>query len=378
MIEIAAILAAAVRHWEELGVIIVLLMINGGVSFWHEHKAANAIEALKQKLALEARVIRDGRPQSIGATQLVPGDIIELEIGHIVPSDIKLLEGQHLSVDESALIGESLPVSREGGDPAYAGTTVKQGEGRAVVTATGRNTRFARTVELIETAEELGVITRAVEEARRIFQRMISYATYRITETIRLLLFIAISVLAFDYYPVTPIMIVLLAILNDIPIIAIAWDNARAAPQPVRWNMPRVLTIASVLGLGGVGSSFLVFWFLRTQTGMADETIQTMIFLKLLVAGHMTIFLTRNEGWMWDKPYPSLSLFLALEGTQVAGTLVAVYGLIIEPVGWGYAAAVWGYAIVWMLVLNSVKVLVYRKFLDRNGEKSREASTQPA
>ncbi|MFO8010751.1 MAG: plasma-membrane proton-efflux P-type ATPase [Dehalococcoidia bacterium] len=759
MIEIAAILAAAVRHWEELGVIIVLLLINGGVSFWHEHKAANAIEALKQKLALEARVIRDGECQTIQAAQLVPGDIVELEIGHIVPSDIKLLEGQHLSIDESALTGESLPVSREGGDPAYTGTTVKQGEGRAVVTATGRNTRFARTVELIETAEEhshfqravlrigyfliasagflvativivtilrgdpwvdvmlfalgltiagipvalpavlsvtmsigagrlaewkaivsklaameemaglevlcadktgtltknqlemrepvlieggdkhelivvaaltarqnaddpidravlggledqselddyevtglrpfdptrkyadsdvqgkgysftaakgapqailrlvhgddnlkskvsnkvdelgeqgfrslgvamkngegwkylgliplldppredsadvlrksqehgidvrmvtgdhtaigkqvaglmglgqdirsasdvfredeegegtsgqkerqiseevlnadgfaevtpehkfkliqqfqandriigmtgdgvndapalkqadvgiavcgatdaarsaadlvltaqgLGVITRAVEEARRIFQRMISYATYRITETIRLLLFIAISVLAFDYYPVTPIMIVLLAILNDIPIIAIAWDNARAALQPVRWNMPRVLTVAAVLGLGGVGSSFLVFWFLRTQTGMADETIQTMIFLKLLVAGHMTIFLTRNEGWMWDKPYPSLSLFLALEGTQVAGTLVAVYGLIIEPVGWGYAAAIWGYAILWMLVLNSVKVLVYRKFLDRGAEESREASTQPA
>jgi H+-transporting ATPase len=155
----------------------------------------------------------------------------------------------------------------------------------------------------------LGVITRAVEEARRIFERMTSYATYRITETIRLLLFISLSILAFNSYPVTAIQIVLLAILNDIPI----------------------LTIASVLGVFGVISIFIVFIYVRNFLGFPQGMVQTMMFLKLQVAGHMTIFLTRNLSWLWDRHWPNVSMFLALEGTQIVGTLVAVYGWLVAP-----------------------------------------------
>jgi len=741
MIEIAAVMAAAIQHWEELGVIVVLLLINGGVSYWHESKASSAIEALEKTLALEALVLRGGEQKTVEASGLVPGDIVILRMGDIVPADVKLLQDQHLSVDEAALTGESLPVGKEDSDVAYSGTTVSQGEAKCVVMATGRTTRFARTVELVATAQEashfqkavlrigyflicsaavlivtilavslarglewgevvifclgltvasipvalpavlsvtmsvgagrlaqwkaivsrlasmeemaglevlcadktgtltknelelqdpvvieaddrhdllvaaaltarrdandpidravlagldkreeldeytvrdfrpfdptrkmadvdieykgtgftvakgapqaildlvgssksnrqqitdkvdelgnqgfrslgvarkaedgswrylgilplldpprndsaqviedahnhgidvrmvtgdhvaiakqvakqiglgqrieeatqlfgdeasedgvgkktleadgfaqvtpehkfnivkqfqaedrivgmtgdgvndapalkqadvgiavqgatdaarsaadlvltapgLGIITRAVEEARRIFERMVSYATYRITETIRLMLFITISVLVFDYYPVTPIMIVLLAILNDIPIIAIAWDNVRTSANPVRWNMHSVLLTAAILGLGGVVSSFLLFWYLKTHRDLSQETMQTLMFLKLLVAGHMTIFLTRNPGWLWDKPWPSPALFGALECTQVAGTLIAVYGVLIQPVGWAWAGVVWGYAIVWMFALNAVKVMSYRMMGRRTG-----------
>jgi H+-transporting ATPase len=738
MIEAALVLAAAVQRWEELGVIAALLAINVGVSYWHESKASNAIEALKAKLAPETIVLRDGRSLKIPASRLVPGDIVKLRMGDVVPADAKMLDGQYLSVDESSLTGESLPVDKETGKAIYSGTSVKQGEGMAVTVSTGRSTKFARTVELVEAAGQashfqravirigyflmglvlllvlvivavslvrqepwvevvlfslgltiagipvalpailsvtmavganrltdmkaivsklaaieemaglevlcadktgtltknqlelqqpvlvsaknahelilsaaltarrdggdpideavigglddpaqldsyriakfrpfdpkskraeadveadgktftvakgapqvildlvgvqdeerediesevgrlgvegfralgvarkdadgvwnclgilplldppqedsssvvraakdhgidirmvtgdhraiakqvarqlglgedirvaselfregegtgdtktednaevssellaadgfaevtpehkfkivrqfqandrivgmtgdgvndapalkqadvgiavpgaidaarsaatlvlteqgLAVMTRAVEEARRIFERMTSYATYRITETIRLVVFVAVSILVFDFFPVTAIMIVLLAVLNDIPIMAIAWDNARTARHPVRWDMPRVLFISAVLGLGGVVSSFLLFWFLRTQTDLATGVVQTLLFLKLLVAGHMTLFLTRTRGAFWEKPLPSLSLFLALEATQLAGTLVAVYGWLIEPIGWGYAGAVWGYAIVWMLLLNGLKV----------------------
>ena len=737
MIEIACLLAAAAQRWEDFGVIFTMLMINGGVSFWHESKATSAIDALKEKLAPQADVIRDGQKQTVSANELVPGDVITIGMGDIVPADAKLLRDQRLSADESALTGESLPVDKEAGEVTYSGTTAKRGEAKALVIATGRSTRFARTVELVERAEGashfrkavlrigyflisatlvldviiisvslfraepwvevllfvlaltlagipqalpavlsvtmtvgarrlsewkaivsrlaameeiaglqilcvdktgtitknelelqrsvvieakdeedlrtaaalasrrdtddpidkavlgglddlskldkfnivdfrpfdptrkrsdadveqdgrkfnvtkgapqvvlellepserqhqdisdkvddlgekgyralgvartdsegkwqylgllplldppregsadvikeaenhgidirmvtgdheaiakqvaglvglgqeivcskelpqgsqgegpsqppseevlsadgfaevtpedkfnlikwfqgqdkivgmtgdgvndapalkqadvgiavpdatdaarsaadlvltapgLGVITRAVEEARRIFERMIGYATFRITETTRVLLFMAISILAFNYFPVTPIMIVLLAILNDIPIIAIAWDNVPTARHPVRWNMPWVLTTSTVLGLGGVASSFLLFWYLRSQTDLARETIQTMIFLKLLVAGHMTIFLTRNQGWLWDKPWPSLALFIPLEATQIIGTLVAVYGLLVHPIGWTYAGIIWGYAIVSLLILNGLKVLAFR------------------
>ncbi|MFW6226887.1 MAG: hypothetical protein ACOC31_02180 [Bacteroidota bacterium] len=166
-----------------------------------------------------------------------------------------------------------------------------------------------------------------------------------------------LSIIVFKFYPVTPIMIVLLAILNDIPIMTIAFDNVPTARKPVRWNMKRVISIASVLSIGGVISSFLLFWYMMHHQGWDENTIQTMMFLKLLVAGHMTIFLTRNEGWMWDKPYPSLALILALEGTQIIGTLVAVYGWLVHPIGWAKAGIVWGYAIVWILLLNGVKVI---------------------
>jgi len=754
MIEIAVILSAVAQRWEDFGVIFTMLLINGGVSFWHENKATNAIEALKEKLALRARVIRGGDSQSIEAKNVVPGDIAVIRMGDIVPADAKLLPDQHLSVDESALTGESLPVDKEEGDLVYSSTTTKRGQAKAVVTATGGRTKFARTVELVERAqgkshfrravlrigyfligttavlaviiisvsilrgdplievllfalaltlagipqalpavlsvtmtvgasrlarwkaivsrlasmeemagleilcadktgtltrnelelqqavlieaeeahdvvlaaaltaerdtddpidravlaglgdsqelnqykvvgfepfdptrkraeaeverdgsrfsvakgapqsvlqlvdagdelrqrvtsevdrlgedgfrslgvarkddgqwrylgilplldppwddsaevvreahsrgvdvrmvtgdhtaigrqvaeriglgdnikkaselfpegeEEAGararkeprlseellaadgfsevtpehkfsiikafqandrivgmtgdgvndapalrqadvgiavpgatdaaraaadivlterglaVIINAIEEARRIFSRMISYATFRITESMRVLLFMAISILALHYFPVTPIMIVLLAILNDIPIMTIAWDNARTASHPVRWRMHRVLAIATVLGVAGVGTSFLMFWFISERMGLPREEIQTMMFLKLLVAGHMTIFLTRTQGFPWQRPWPSGYLFAALEGTQVIGTLFAVYGVLVYPVGWTYALAIWGYALVAFTVLSLVNVTVHRALdgiEERSGDKA--------
>jgi H+-transporting ATPase len=213
---------------------------------------------------------------------------------------------------------------------------------------------------LVLTAPGLGVITRAVEEARRIFGRMISYATYRITETIRLLLFIAISVLVYNFYPVNAIMIILLTMLNDIPIIAIAWDNVRTPPHPVRWQMSRVLSLATILGCTGVVSSFFFFYYLKQHTNFHTGVIQTMVFLKLLVAGHTTIFLTRTRSAFWDRPFPSLKLFIPLEATQVAGTLIAVYGLMITPIGWLYAGIAWAYAMGEFLLLNFMKMAVYR------------------
>jgi H+-transporting ATPase len=204
------------------------------------------------------------------------------------------------------------------------------------------------------------VIISAVEEARRIFERMTSYSTYRITETMRLVMFITISVLAFKFYPVTPIMIVLLAILNDIPIMTIAMDNVATSRVPVRWDMRRVLTLASVISVTGVATSFGLFWYVREIAQLSPEVVQTIMFLKLLVAGHMTIFLTRNTGALWQRPLPSLVLFGALEATQVLGTLFAVYGVLITPIGWKWAGIVWAYALVAMLVLSGVKILTYK------------------
>ncbi|MDR2013848.1 MAG: plasma-membrane proton-efflux P-type ATPase [Rhodanobacter sp.] len=740
MIEAAIVLSAVLEHWDDLAVITLMLLINAGVGFWQEFKADNAIELLKQRLALQARVKRDGVWKDVPAKLLVPGDLVLVKLGSVVPADIKLVDGAYLSVDQSALTGESLPVDKKAGDDAYSGSIAKQGEMSGVITATGMSTYFGKTANLVEqassvshfqravlkignflimvtiglvlvivlaallrrdplldavqfaliltvasipvalpavlsvtmaigaerlaklkaivsrlvaieemagmdilcsdktgtltkneltlgtpqpangvaeqdlllaailasqrdapdaidtailardadrklttgyaiqnfkpfdpvskrseaevaqgsrhfkvakgapqviidlcapddatrqaitaqverdgangyrtlgvarsaeggwqflglillfdpprddsaatiarmremgvsvkmitgdheaiakqiagqlrlaqsiiaaetvfkdgttvpaerivaadgfarvfpehkfrivktlqgaghiigmtgdgvndapalkqadvgiavsgatdaaraaadlvlTAPGLGVITTALEEARRIFGRMNSYAIYRITETMRLLLFMTACILIFNFYPVTAIMVVLLALLNDLPIMMIAYDNALVAPRPVSWNMRRVLIIASVLGTYGVLESFGLFWIARDYLHLPDGTVQAMIFLKLLVSGHMTIYLTRNTGPFWQHPWPSWKLVVPCEITQLLGTLAVVYGLFMTPVGWGLALLVWGYALVFFLVASAVKVGAYR-LLDRRSHRA--------
>jgi len=733
MIEVAAVLSAAVQHWADFSIIVAMLVLNAGVGFWQEHKADNAIALLKEKLALTARVLRDGHWRVVPARQLVPGDVVLLRLGNIVPADAELVGGDYLSVDQSALTGESLPVDKKTGDTAYSGSVVRQGAMTAVITATGMKTYFGRTAQLVQgatttshfqqavlkignflilatlglvalillvalfrrdplvetllfaliltvaaipvalpavlsvtmavgaaslarmkaivsrlvsieemasmdllccdktgtltqneltvgspivvdakdeddlvlaaalacevegpdaidqailkrlpdaerrqayavvrftpfdpvrkraeaeirhgpatfrvakgapqvilalvgaeeglrerigrhtdefaqrgdralgvartdadghwrflgllplfdppradsaetlatarrmglevrmvtgdhvaiareiarqlglstnvvsargvfaregsdgdgarieaaggfaevfpehkfkivrtlqaagrivgmtgdgvndapalkqadigiavsgatdaaraaadlvlTAPGLAVIAKAIEEARKIFERMTSYAIFRIAETVRVLLFMTLSILVFNFYPVTAIMIVLLAILNDLPIMTIAYDNAPVAERPVRWDMPRVLTVSSVLGLLGVISSFVLFWIAEVYFRLPRPTIQTLIFLKLLVAGHLTLYLARNRGAIWQRPLPSWKLFGATETTQLLGTLGAVYGWFVEPIGWSYALLVWGYSLAWFLVNSVVKIWLYR------------------
>jgi H+-transporting ATPase len=733
MIEIAAFLSAAVRHWADFAIILVMLLLNAAVGFWQEFKADSAIAALKRRLALSARVLRDGRWRDLSARELVPGDVVLIRLGNIVPADVRLIEDGYLSVDQSALTGESLPVDKKAGDVAYSGSIAKLGEMRAVVTATGMNTYFGKTARLVEgagtvshfqravlhignflilctvglvaliltvalfrgdplvetllfaliltvaaipvalpavlsvtmavgaerlaalkaivsrlvaieelagldvlcadktgtltqnkltlgepilfeasdtdelllaaalasrragadaidqavldglkssdcldgysikefrpfdpvnkraeavvehdrrritvakgapqvilalakpdaalaqrvgttvealaekgyrtlgvarrddgtmnwrllgllplfdppredaaatiqrargmgvevkmvtgdhqaiareiagtlglgqkilpadqafgkagepldpaavesadgfsqvfpehkyaivkalqgrdrivgmtgdgvndapalkqadvgiavsgatdaaraaadlvlTAPGLSVITTGIEEARRIFERMTSYALYRISETVRVLLFMTLSILVFNFYPVTAVMIVLLALLNDFPIMMIAYDNAPVADRPVRWDMAQTLAISVLLGVLGVIASFVLFWLAERYLQLGRAQVQSVIFLKLLVAGHLTIYLTRNQGPIWQRPWPSWKLIAATELTQVVGTLAAVYGWFITPIGWGYAALVWAYALSWFLVNSGFKIAAY-------------------
>ncbi|MBS2028223.1 MAG: plasma-membrane proton-efflux P-type ATPase [Deltaproteobacteria bacterium] len=742
MIEVAAVLSALVRHWADFAIIAAMLFINALVGFWQEHKADTAIALLRQRLALRARVLRDGTWAEFPAAELVPGDIIHVRLGDILPADVRLREGDSLSVDQSALTGESLPVDKKLGDAAYSGSIARSGEMSAQVTATGMHTFFGKTAGLVEkagavshfqravmrigdfliavtlvlvavilvaafirkepmveallfaliltvaaipvalpavlsvtlavgaerlarmkaivsrlvsieelagvdvlcsdktgtltqnrltlgepavfgdaqsadaitaaaltcapgsddaidqaivkavpdaaararfqvvklrpfdpvhkrataevtegehhfqvakgapqvilelvepspelraqvekrvddlaaqgyrtlgvartdasghwrllallplfdppradsastidaargmgvtvkmvtgdhlaiakqiarrlhlgdrirvaaqvvgtgeasieaveqadgfaqvfpehkfkivkalqaaghivgmtgdgvndapalkqadvgiavsgatdaaraaaalvlTGEGLSVITQAIEEARRIFERMTAYATYRIAETIRLLLFMMLSILVFRFYPVTAAMIVLLALLNDIPIMMIAYDNAAVAPRPVRWQMPRVLTVASVLGLLGVVASFGLFWFVVRVMHLPRDTVQTLIFLKLLVAGHLTIYLTRNTGPIWQRPFPSWKLIATTECTQVLGTLAAVYGWFVNPIGWKLALLVWAYALTWFFINSGAKMLTYRVLAGWQAQRTR-------
>ena len=744
MIEAAVILSAAARHWPDFGIILLLLLANAGVGFWEEHQAGNAIAALKATLAIKARVKRDGQWVNPAARELVPGDAIRLRLGDIVPADARLLDGDEISVDQSALTGESMPATRKSGNAVFSGSIVRRGEIDALVYATGGKTYFGKTAELVETAvtvshfqkavlkignyliglalilvaviialgiyrgepiltvlqfalvltvaaipvamptvlsvtmavgarllakkqaivsklvaiEELAgvdvlcadktgtltqnkltlgdpfcldkitpdelilagalasqaanndtidlavlgglkdrqalkpyqvthftpfdpvhkrteatikgadgktfkvskgapqvilalstnaaavksavdkavddfaargfralgvaradgdgewrllgvlplfdppredakatvataakmgvkikmvtgdalaiaremaktlgmgsnildantlgdakseetaaaaktiedadgfaqvfpehkfhivdvlqkhghivgmtgdgvndapalkkadcgiavsgatdaaraaasivlltpglsVIIEAIKESRRIFQRMNSYAIYRIAETLRVLLFMTLAIVVFKFYPLTAIMIVMLALLNDGAILSIAYDNVIYRNKPEAWDMRTVLGISTVLGVVGVISAFGLFYLGERVFHLDRAHIQTLMYLKLSVAGHLTIFLTRTRGPFWSIR-PAKILLLAVLGTQTLATLIAVYGLFMTPLGWGWALFVWGYALVWFLVNDRVKLIAYWA-LDRIGAKS--------
>jgi H+-transporting ATPase len=735
MIEAAVILSAVDRHWSDFGIIVVLLLANATVGFWEEHAAGNAIEALRAKLAAMARVKRDGRWVTRAARELVPGDVILLRLGDVVPADAQLFDGDPVEVDQSSLTGESLPVTRKPGDAVFSGSIVRQGEIEALVYATGPRTYFGKTAQLVqeahtvshfqkavlqignylialavalvtaiiavatfrgdpilttlqfalvltvaaipvamptvlsvtmavgarllarkeaivsrlvaieelagvdvlcadktgtltqnrltlgdpfcaggvstaqlllaaalasrrdtgdpidlavlgglqtdqvlagyrvdhfrpfdpvrkrteatvtgpdgrpfkvtkgapqvvlalsadaaeakraaekavedfaargfrslavarsegdgewrslgvlplsdpprddaratiatarrmgvavkmvtgdaiaiarETAHLLGlganvldatglgdskkleskpvaesiekadgfaqvfpehkfhivdvlqrrghivgmtgdgvndapalkkadcgiavsgatdaaraaadivlmtpglsVIVDAIKESRKIFQRMNSYAIYRIAETLRVLFFMTLAILIFSFYPLTAVMIVILALLNDGAILSIAYDNVLYKDEPEAWNMRTVLGISTVLGLTGVVSAFLLFYLGERVFHLDRPHIQTLMYLKLSVAGHLTIFLTRARGPFWSIR-PARILLGAVVGTQIVATLIAVYGLFMTPLGWGWAGVVWGYALVWFLLNDRVKLLAYR------------------
>jgi H+-transporting ATPase len=739
MIEAAAILSFLIHHYTDLVIILILLLVNVLVGFWHDFKADNAIELLKQRLAPKARCLRNGRWRTLAARELVPGDIIRIRLGDIIPADVKLMEGKYLDCDESALTGESLPVEKHTEDDAYSGSVVSRGEMTAVVTQTGSNTYIGKTAKLVEKADKkshfeqailkignflillavvliiviifvaisrhdnlmetlrfamvlavasipvalpailtitmaigavnlakkkaivsklssieelagmdilcsdktgtltknhltvgepfstggysdedtllyaalasreedkdviddailssrgrynlsdrlpefditeftpfdpvhkrtevnltapngekmvvskgapqaiaklcsdngsngtqfveqkvvdfaqmgyrtiavalrhestkwemvgliplfdppredsantitqaramgvnvkmvtgdnisiarqisqklglnsnvirgekinstsphklddlvenadgfaevypedkysivkimqklkhfvgmtgdgvndapalrnadcgiavegatdaaksaasmvltapgLSVIIDAIKESRKIFQRMNSYAIYRIAETIRVLFFITLSIIIFNFYPVTAVMIVLLALLNDVPIIAIASDNVIYSKNPEKWNMPLVLGLATFLGFLGVVSSFIVFYLGKDWFNLKADVLQSFIFLKLAIAGHLTIFISRTRGYFWSLK-PSRGLLWSAVITKVAATLFAVYGWFIAPIGWSFAALVWGYALFAFILTDLLKVYFLKKFI---------------
>ena len=301
--------------------------------------------------------------------------------------DIRLLEREFIHTHESAIVEmiESVDIFAQvvPEDKYRIVDTLQKGGHIVAMTGDGVNdapalkkadcgiavsnaTDAARAAaDIILTAPGLGVINEAVKQARITFERMKSYSIYRIAETVRIILFMTMSILLFNFYPVTALMIILLALLNDIPILSIAYDRTPIQKIPVRWNMTELLTVSTMLGVIGVVASFGLFYIL-VEMGIPRDVIQSLIFLKLLVAGHATIFLTRTEDWFWRRPRPSAMLFHASLWSAVAGTLIVVYGILVTPVGWKYALWTWGYALAWIVINDMVKMWTYRLLRGRD------------
>ncbi len=245
------------------------------------------------------------------------------------------------------------------GDGVNDAPALKKADCGIAVSGATDAARAAASIVLL--ASGLSVIIDAIKESRRIFQRMNSYAIYRIAETLRVLFFMTLAILVFNFYPLTAVMIVMLALLNDGAILSIAYDNVHYKDKPEAWNMRLVLGISTVLGVIGVVAAFGLFYLGERVFHLDRAHIQTLMYLKLSVAGHLTIFLTRTRGPFWSIR-PARILWAAVLGTQLVATLIAVYGLFMTPLGWRWAGFVWGYALVWFLVNDRVKLLAYRIF----------------
>jgi len=220
--------------------------------------------------------------------------------------------------------------------------------------------------DLVLTAPGLSVIIHAIEEARRIFERMNSYAIYRISETIRIMFFVVLAMVFFNFYPITAVMIILLAFFNDVPIMTIAYDHTGLEQQPVRWNMHQVITVATAMGVVGVVGSFGMLLLAMDWLHLDVPQVQTYVFLKMAVAGHLVLFIARNKGHFWKRPWPAPVMVWSAIITKLAATILAAYGFgLITPISWPEIALIWGYSITSALITDIVKVQVYHQLEHR-------------
>jgi len=267
-------------------------------------------------------------------------------------------EDKYFIVDSLQKAGHIVGMTGDGVNDAPA---LKKADCGIAISGATDAARAAADIVLL--APGLHVIIDTIKEARKIFERMKSYTIYRIAETIRIIIFMTLAIVVYDFYPVTAIMIILLALLNDFPIMTIAYDNTKVRESPVRWDMKEVFVLSTWLGLAGVLSSFTLFYITMTYLALPLEYVQSLFFAKLIVAGHGTIFNTRADDWFFKQPFPSLKLLGASLFTALFGVVLAVYGFdFMTPIGWTAAGYVTAYALVWFLFNDIVKMIVLRYY----------------
>ena len=161
-------------------------------------------------------------------------------------------------------------------------------------------------------------------------------------------------------------MIVIMSLLDDIPIMTIAYDNTPVSERPIRWKMPRLLSVSAVLGFFSVVQSFGLLLIgmevlsnshLQQYFGLYDKShLQTVMFLQLVAGGHLLLFITRTERWFFLPPFPAAPLFIAILLTQVLAVLMCGFGWLVPPISWATIGWVWAYNIAWIFILGAVRL----------------------
>ncbi|MES0884593.1 plasma-membrane proton-efflux P-type ATPase [Roseibium sp. SCP14] len=236
---------------------------------------------------------------------------------------------------------------------------------------------------LILTAPGLSVIDNAIDEARRIFGRITSYTIYRVALTMDIMFLVVLSTIFLGFQPLTAVMIVIMSLLDDVPIMTIAYDNTAVAKDPIRWRMPRLLSVSAVLGLASIVQSFglLLIGFAvmndaaaRDYFGLHDQAqLQTVMFLQLVAGGHLLLLVTRTYKWFFEPPFPARPLFIAIVLTQALAVLMCGFGWIVPKIAWTTIGWIWIYLLVWLCVLGIVRVALERLMDNRLSRRARSA-----
>ncbi len=238
------------------------------------------------------------------------------------------------------------------------------------VAVSGATDAARAAADLILTAPGLSTIIDAIDEARRIFERIINYIVYRVAMTLDIMLVVVLGTIFFGFSPLTPVMIILLALMDDVPIMTIAYDNTVLPKQPVRWVMKRLLFSSSLLGIFSavqslglllIGLEWLSNPAWQSWITLNQSQIQTAVFLQLVAGGHLLLFVVRSRRWFFSRPWPAGSLFIALVGTQVIAVMMCGFGWFVDAIPWTVIGLVWVYLLVWLVVLDVVKLAINRR-----------------
>ncbi|AMM86643.1 plasma-membrane proton-efflux P-type ATPase [Martelella sp. AD-3] len=233
---------------------------------------------------------------------------------------------------------------------------------------------------LILTAPGLSVIQNAIDEARRIFGRITSYTIYRVALTMDIMFLVVLSTIFLGFQPLTPIMIVLMSLLDDIPIMTVAYDNTSVSEQPIRWRMPHLLSVSAVLGFASIVQSFgLLLMGMEVLSepgrwaglGLTDQShLQSMMFLQLVAGGHLLMLVSRKENWFLKKPYPARPLLIAIFATQLVAVLMCGFGIIVPEIPWKLIGLVWVYLIVWLFIIGLVRIGIDHVLENRSARRA--------
>jgi H+-transporting ATPase len=249
------------------------------------------------------------------------------------------------------------------GDGVNDAPALKQADVGVAVSGATDAARAAAALVLTEPG--LSVITRAVEESRRIFKRLMTYVTYRIAMSLNIMVFVVLASLVYGIFPLTAIALVLLALLNDVPIMTIAYDQAEVELQPLRWNQHQVFTLAGVLGILSIAESFGLLAMGMEYLHLDAAHLRSMMFLQLVASAQLLLLVNRSRKPFWSPPLPSWPLALAIVATQLLGVLMAGFGWLIPALPGWLIGGVWGYNLLWMVMLDLVKLALYRLMAGR-------------
>jgi hypothetical protein len=317
ILELIMVLSAVLGKYSDLVVVSALLVINAVLSFTQERRAAGVVEALRRRLQVNARVRRESNWQVIAARELVPGDIVRVRPGDVIPADVKLFTGA-VTVDQSALTGESKDEDKASGAVLPSGSVVRRGEGNGV-----------------------------------------TWIVNKISRTILKVAFVAIAYVVTGKFVVSVFAMLLLTFMTDLAKIALFTDNVGSSRKPETWNIGGLITVSVILGVAMVAEASLLLWFDWSRFGLAtdDNALYTFSFLLLLYFAVFSVLSARERHAFWST-MPSKALVAALMAEALTGTILTRVDLPgLRPLPWSQTLAIFAYAMVSCLIVNdTVKV----------------------